>query len=120
MNVVLYDFKGSKLRHSSGAKFCPVGCVARICTTAGVDGAWVAFACGRGSGNFRGDWVERVLRALSEAFLLLFGRFFLVRGAPFGRDGLLIWTSPWGVEAALAERLLLAVEPNTDDVMLGN
>ena len=64
--------------------------------------------------------MERVLRALSEAFLLLLGRPLLAGGAPSGRDGLLIWTSPWGAEAALAERLLLAVEPNTDDVMLGN
>ena len=116
----MYDFKGLKFCHNSSAGLCPVGCVAGICTTAGVNSAWVNVVCGHESENLRGNWVNKVLRALSEAFLLLLGRPLLAGGASSERDDFLIWTSPWGAVAALAERLLLAVEPYTDDVMLGN
>ena len=68
--------------------------MAEICTTAKVNGAWVNVVCGHESENLRGDWVDKVLRALSEAFLLLLGRSFLAGGASFERDDFLIWTSP--------------------------
>ena len=64
--------------------------------------------------------MNKVLRALFETFLLLLSRPFLTRGASSERDNFLIWTSLWGAVAALAERLLLAVEPYTDNVMLEN
>ena len=94
--------------------------MAGICTTVKVNNAWVNVICGHESENLRGNWVNKVLRALFEAFFLLLSRPFLVKEASSERDDFLIWTSPWGAVAALTKRLLLAVEPYTDNIMLGN